>query len=177
MWTLDRNINTTECVCVCVYLLSEQNTGQKATAVAESPTSKMDEHGLISRGSTGSSEHSSLHGPHTITYMHTPTHTRTCPHTHTHTTLYEQSEMLTTQSAAICFITSLPSKQIRFSCFRIKPTLWRLPSCPGWMSQSICCRGSSHMTRWFDCVWLCPSPCVRTVRTGALQRNGREQLI
>lgn len=56
------------CVCVCVYLLSEQSTGQKATAVAESPTSKMDEQGLISWGGSASSD---VHGPQTITWTHT----------------------------------------------------------------------------------------------------------
>lgn len=50
----------------------EQSTGQNAIAVAESPTSKMEEHGLISGGSTGSPE-SKLHGPHTITWTHTHT--------------------------------------------------------------------------------------------------------
>lgn len=58
---------------MCVYLLSEQSTGQKATAVAESPTSRIEEHGLISGGSTESPESSNLHGPHTITWTHTHT--------------------------------------------------------------------------------------------------------
>lgn len=57
---------------VCVYLLSVQNTGQKATAVAESPTSNMEEHGLIS-GGREASEASNPHGPHTITWANTQT--------------------------------------------------------------------------------------------------------
>lgn len=47
-----------------MYLLSEKGTGQKATAVAESPTSKMEEHGLISGSSNP-------HRPHTTTWTHT----------------------------------------------------------------------------------------------------------
>lgn len=60
---------------VCVYLLSVQNTGQKATAVAESPTSNTEEHGLISGGLEASvaSEASNPHGPHTITWANTQT--------------------------------------------------------------------------------------------------------
>lgn len=53
--------------CVCVYLLSEQSAGQRATAVAESPTSKMEEQGLISAGGAASPDSSDLHGPQTIT--------------------------------------------------------------------------------------------------------------
>lgn len=41
------------------------------------------------------------------------------------------------------------------------------------MSQSICCRGSSHMTRWSGCARLCPSLCVHAARTGALQRHNK----
>lgn len=39
------------------------------------------------------------------------------------------------------------------------------------MSQSICCQGSSHMTRWFWCVWRCLSLCVCAGRTVVLQEN------
>lgn len=51
------------------------NTGQKATAVAESPTSNRDEHGLIWGGGVASVEGSDPHGPHTITWANTHTHT------------------------------------------------------------------------------------------------------
>lgn len=53
---------------VCVYLLSAQNTGQKDTAVAESPTSNIEERGLISGGGKASVAASNPHGPHTITW-------------------------------------------------------------------------------------------------------------
>lgn len=55
-------------VCVCVYLLSGHRLGQRATAVAESPTSKTEEQGLIPAGGAVSPGPSDLHGPHTITW-------------------------------------------------------------------------------------------------------------
>lgn len=61
---------------MCVYLLLLQRKGQKATAVAESPTSKMEEHGFNSGGSTESLDSSNLCGAHTITWGHT--HTNIC---------------------------------------------------------------------------------------------------
>lgn len=61
---------------VCVYLLSAQNTGQKDTAVAESPTSNIEEHGLISGGSEASVAASNPHGPHTITWANTHPNTK-----------------------------------------------------------------------------------------------------
>lgn len=61
---------------ISVYLFSEQSTGQKATAVAESPTSKTEEHGLIS---AEFSEPSGLHGPHTITWTQKNVQTRLQP--------------------------------------------------------------------------------------------------
>ncbi len=64
MYVVNVKTRVCVCMCLCVYLLSEQSTGQTATAVAESPTSKIEEQGLISRGKESSSN---LHGPHTIT--------------------------------------------------------------------------------------------------------------
>lgn len=61
---------------ICVHLLSAWNTGQKDTAVAESPTSNIEEHGLISAGSGASVAASNPHGPHTITWANTHTHKR-----------------------------------------------------------------------------------------------------
>lgn len=68
MWSKNnRHSQRCECVFQSVYLLSEQSSGQKATAVAELPTSKIEEHGLMSAGGAISSEPSRLQGPHTIT--------------------------------------------------------------------------------------------------------------
>lgn len=50
------------------HLLSGHVLGQRATAVAESPTSKMEEQGWIPAGGAVSSEPSTRHGPHTITW-------------------------------------------------------------------------------------------------------------
>lgn len=50
------------------YLLSGHRFGQRATAVAESPTSKMEEQGLIPAGGAVSLYSSDPHGPHTITW-------------------------------------------------------------------------------------------------------------
>lgn len=55
-------------MCVCVYLLLGHRLGQRATAVAESPTSKTEEQGLIPAGGAVSPDPSNLHGPHTITW-------------------------------------------------------------------------------------------------------------
>lgn len=66
--------NSTIKMLVCVYLLSAQNTGQKDTVVAESPTSNIEEHGLISGGREASAAASNPHGPHTITWANTHKH-------------------------------------------------------------------------------------------------------
>lgn len=43
------------------------------------------------------------------------------------------------------------------------------------MSQSICCPGSSRMTRWSGCVRPCPSPCAHAARTGALHGHNKHK--
>lgn len=89
-------------------------------------------------------------------------------------TLSEHSEVAPTPTAAIWFpyFITFKDNYIQRFCNWIK--IRCLPSCPDWMSQSICCQGSSHMTRWFCCARLCPCLCVRTVRTVALQGGGNK---
>lgn len=101
---------------VCVHLLSAQNTGQKDTAVAESPTSNIEEHGLISGGSGASVAASNPHGPHTITWANTHTHTQAAYIAFPHKTLNRRSTQSSrSTSVEITFLSRLDATKYLLS--------------------------------------------------------------